>query len=76
MSIKVNPCRNIINFDGVDFSERRSEEVMFLLRLSVIRDSKLAFSNMKVWQEPRLYSMCIFLIDVALVSGAWLLSPP
>ena len=48
MSIKVNPCTNIINFDGVDFSEHRSEEVMFLLRLSVIRDSKLAFSNMKV----------------------------
>ena len=28
-------CLNIINFDEVDFSERRSEEVMFLLMLSV-----------------------------------------
>ena len=26
----------MINFDGVDFSECRSEEVMFLLTLSVI----------------------------------------
>ena len=28
-------CLNMINFDVVDFSERRSEEVMFLLTLSV-----------------------------------------
>ena len=28
-------CLNMINFDAVDFSERRSEEVMFLLTLSV-----------------------------------------
>ena len=28
-------CPNIINFDNVDFSERRPEEVMFLLTLSV-----------------------------------------
>ena len=28
-------CPNIINFDIVDFSERRPEEVMFLLTLSV-----------------------------------------
>ena len=28
-------CPNIINFDSVDFSERRPEEVMFLLTLSV-----------------------------------------
>ena len=28
-------CLNIINFDAVDFSERRSEEAMFLLTLSV-----------------------------------------
>ena len=27
----------MINFDAVDFSERRSEEVMFLLTLSVYR---------------------------------------
>ena len=26
----------MINFDGVDFSESRSEEVMFLLTLSVL----------------------------------------
>ena len=26
---------NVIHFDKVDFSERRSEEVMFLLTLSV-----------------------------------------
>ena len=29
-------CLNMINFDAVDFSERRSEEVMFLLTLSVV----------------------------------------
>ena len=29
-------CLNMINFDGVDFSERRSEEVLFLLTLSVV----------------------------------------
>ena len=34
-SIKAYLCPNIINFDGVDFSERRPEEVMFLLTLSV-----------------------------------------
>ena len=28
-------CLNMINFDAVDFSEHRSEEVMFLLMLSV-----------------------------------------
>ena len=28
-------CPNMINFDVVDFSEFRSEEVMFLLKLSV-----------------------------------------
>ena len=28
-------CLNMINFDEVDFSERRSEEVMFNLTLSV-----------------------------------------
>ena len=28
-------CPNIINFDSVDFSERRPEEVMFLLTVSV-----------------------------------------
>ena len=33
-SIKAYPCPNI-KFDGVDFSERRSEEVMFLLTLIV-----------------------------------------
>ena len=27
----------MINFDAVDFSERRSEEVMFLLTLSVFQ---------------------------------------
>ena len=27
----------MINFDAVDFSERRSEEVMFLLTLSVYK---------------------------------------
>ena len=29
-------CLNMINFEEVDFSERRSEEVMFLLTLSVL----------------------------------------
>ena len=29
----------MINFDAVEFSERRSEEVMFLLTLSVVRSS-------------------------------------
>ena len=29
-------CLNMINFDEVDFSERRSEEVMFLLTLRVL----------------------------------------
>ena len=33
--IKAYLCPNIINFDSVDFSERRPEEVMFLLTLSV-----------------------------------------
>ena len=28
-------CPNMINFHAVDFNERRSEEVMFLLTLSV-----------------------------------------
>ena len=27
----------MINFDAVDFSERRSEEVMFLLTLRILR---------------------------------------
>ena len=34
-SIKAYSCPNIINFDSVDFSERRPEEVMFLLTLNV-----------------------------------------
>ena len=34
-SIKAYLCPNTINFDSVDFSERRPEEVMFLLTLSV-----------------------------------------
>ena len=34
-SIKAYLCPNIINIDSVDFSERRPEEVMFLLTLSV-----------------------------------------
>ena len=34
-SIKAHLCPNI-NFDGVSFSERRSEEVMFLLTLIVV----------------------------------------
>ena len=34
-SIKAYLCPNIINFDSVDFSEHRPEEVMFLLTLSV-----------------------------------------
>ena len=29
-------CSALMNFDAVDFSERRSEEVMFLLTLSVL----------------------------------------
>ena len=33
-SIKAYLCPNIINFDSVDFSERRPEEVMFFLTLS------------------------------------------
>ena len=35
-------CPNFINFDSVDFSERRPEEVMFLLTLSV---SQYPFSS-------------------------------
>ena len=34
-SIKAYLCPNIIDFDSVDFSERRPEEVMFLLTLGV-----------------------------------------
>ena len=30
-------CPNIINFDSVDISEHRPEEVMFLLTLSVVK---------------------------------------
>ena len=33
--IQAHLCPNIINFDALDFSERRPEEVMFLLTLSV-----------------------------------------
>ena len=35
-SIKVYLCQNTINFDGLDFSECRPEEVMFLLTLCVL----------------------------------------
>ena len=34
-SSKAYSCPYMINFDAVDFSERRPEEVMFLLTLSV-----------------------------------------
>ena len=34
-SVKAYLCPNMINFDGVKFREHRSEEVMFLLMLSV-----------------------------------------
>ena len=44
-SIKAYLCPNIINFDGVDFSECHSEEVMFLLRLRV--DGKLVLYQIK-----------------------------
>ena len=37
-SIKAYLCPNMIKFDGVNFSERRSEEVMCLLTLSVVQD--------------------------------------
>ena len=33
--MKAYLCPNISDFDSVDFSERRPEEVMFLLTLSV-----------------------------------------
>ena len=33
--MKAYLCPNIINFDGMDFSEHRPEEVMFLLTRSV-----------------------------------------
>ena len=36
-NIKAYPCPNIINFDGVDFSERSSEKLKkFLLTLSIV----------------------------------------
>ena len=39
---------NMINFDAVDFSERRSEEVMFLLTLSVCkRVENMTFYGLK-----------------------------
>ena len=38
-------CPNMINFDGVDFSERRSEEVMFLLTLGVYKLIKYLLEN-------------------------------
>ena len=44
-SIKAYLCPNVINFDGVDFSECRSEEVMFLLMLSV--DGNLVLYQIK-----------------------------
>ena len=37
-----NLCQNMIHFDAVDFSECRSEEVMFLLTLSVSRALQVA----------------------------------
>ena len=41
MSIKAYLCPNIINFDSVDISERRPEEVMFLLTLSVFNNFRI-----------------------------------
>ena len=38
-SIKAYLCPNMITFDAVDFSERRPEEAMFLLTLSVANNS-------------------------------------
>ena len=39
-------CPNIINFDSVDFSERRPEEVKkFLLTLSVLQSCSDNFSS-------------------------------
>ena len=45
-SIKAYLCPNMINFDWVNFSTRRSEKVMFLLTLGVF--TELAFTN-AIW---------------------------
>ena len=50
MSIKAYLCPNMINFDVVNFSERRSEEVMFLLTLSVLRISTTTKNSMPVYK--------------------------
>ena len=43
--IKAYLCPNIINFDAVDFSEPRPEEVMFLLMLSVYQFMLFAYNQ-------------------------------
>ena len=39
----------MIHFDAVDFSERRSEEVMFLLTLSVVHE--VITSGVQLWSS-------------------------
>ena len=49
-------CLNMINFDAVDFSEHRPEEVMFLLTLSVYQ------------MEIRLHCVPWLFVNIPLVS--------
>ena len=42
-----NLCPNMNHFDAVDFSECHSEEVMFLLMLSVVAMSKCIITPIK-----------------------------
>ena len=44
----------MINFDAVDFSERRSEEVMFLLTLSVLKLLQYYYSLKKKNKETNI----------------------
>ena len=49
-SIKAYLCPNIIDFDSMDFSERRPEEVIkFLLTLSVYQVSCYTRMKKKIW---------------------------
>ena len=48
----------MINFDAVDFSERRSEEVMFLLTLSVY------LSKLKIEHLISIFSNCMSEVHV------------
>ena len=56
MSIKAYLCQNMINCDVVDFSECRSEEVMFLLMLSVV----IILKHIQMEIQVRHFHQCAF----------------